>query len=139
MTNLPTIPETPENEPTAGISLAEELRTLVAGLLWLSESEAPLTVIELPKDAILPDALRTLAHLAPDAAAEEWGIADLLSGATAPDQPDAARYGALLAFLETKLTRAVAYKLGEIKKPLFFIGRQPNKAWLGVQTETVET
>jgi hypothetical protein len=107
--------------------------------LFLSESEAPFTVVELPKEAILPDALRELAHLPTDAAAEEWTITDLLTPFTSPEQPDAARYQALLTFLETKLTRAAAYKLGAVKKSVFFIGRQPDKSWLGVQTEAVET
>ncbi len=125
--------------PSPASSLADELKSLVEGLLFLSESEAPFTVTQLPKDAILPDALRELAQLPADAPAEEWAATDLLTPFTTPDQPDAARYQALLAFLETKLTRAAAYKLGEIKKPVFFIGRQPDKSWLGVQTEAVET
>lgn len=121
-------------------SLADELRGLTMGLLWLSESEAPFSVLELPKNAILPDALRELLKLPPDAPAEEWTIEDLLTPAAAPDQPDAARYRALLVFLANKLTRPAAYKLGaEARKALFFIGRQPDKSWLGAQTEAVET
>ena len=129
----------PADSPAAALLPADALRRLVANLLFLSESEAPFTVLELPKDAILPDALRTLAGLPPDAPAEEWTVADILTPFTAPDQPDAARYVALLAFLQNHLVRAVAYKLGSIKKPVFLIGRQPDKSWLGVQTEAVET
>ena len=120
-------------------SLVDELRGLVANLLFLSESEAPFSVLELPKDAILPDALRTLAALPADAPAEEWTVADILTPFTAPDQPDAARYADLLAFMEKNLARAAAYKLGSVKKPVFLIGRQPDKSWLGLQTEAVET
>lgn len=120
-------------------SLADELRGLVANLLFLSESEALFTVVELPADAILPDALRALATLPPDAPAEEWAVPDVLDAFAQPDQPDAARYAALLKFLSKKLSRAVAYKLGTVKKSVFFIGRQPDKRWLGARTEAVET
>ncbi len=127
---------------SAAIFLADELRALVQGLLFLSESEAPFTVLELPKEAILPDALRAAANVAPDAPAEEWTVADVLeTRATADpaDDPDAPRFRALQTFLETRLTHAVVYKLGEIKKPVFFIGRQTDRSWLAVQTEAVET
>ena len=123
----------------APAGLAAELSALVVGLLFLSESEAPFTLIELPKGAILPDALRPLVNLPSDAPTEEWTIGDVLTPCTAPDQPDAARFELLRKFLEEKLTRAVVYKLGEVKKAVFFIGRQPNKSWLGVQTAAVET
>ncbi len=129
------------------LPLADQLATLTAGLLFLSESEAALTVIRLPKSAILPDALREAAHLAPDALAEELPLVEVLGPfATAPEgadevaRQDAARYQALLDFLTARLQRPVAYRLGtDAKKALFFIGRQPNRAWLGVQTEVVET
>lgn len=131
---------------TSSASRADDLRGLIAGLLFLSESEAPLTVVTLPKEAILPDALRALAGLPADAPAEEWAVNDLLEPlATAlPDADDFTReqatgFRAVLDFLEQQLQRAVAYKLGEIRKPLFFIGRQPDRSWLAVQTEAVET
>lgn len=128
----------PSATPAASTS-ADELRGFVTGLLFLSESEAPFTVVELPKDAILPDALRTMTSLPPDAPAEEWTVADILAPRLGPDDPDAARFRDLLTFLTTRLTRAVVYKLGSVKKPVFFIGRQPDKSWLGLQTEAVET
>lgn len=127
---------------------AARLRELTAGLLFLSESEAPLTVVELPKDAIMPDALRELAKLPADAPAEEWQVTDLLEPfSTAPEGADeatvkdAARFRSLLDFLTKDVQRTVGYKLGAgPKKPLFFIGRLPKtRAWLGLQTEVVET
>ena len=128
-------------------TLAAQLTALTANLLFLSESEAALTVIKLPKSAILPDALREVAHLPSDAPAEERPLADVLGPFTqAPEGADetavldAARYQALLDFLTTRLQRPVAYRLGaDAKKALFFVGRQANRTWLGVQTEVVET
>ena len=134
-------PETPaSSKEKPATFLPDELRSLTAGLLFLSESESPFAVVELPKDAVLPDALRALVKLPPDAPAEEWTLADLLGPAAAPDQPDAPRYQVLLDFLMKQLTHAAAYKLGaDAKKTVFFIGRQPDKSWLGAQTEAVET
>ena len=129
----------PAAAPGAGAAhLADDLRQLTADVYWISESEAPLKVVELPPDAVLPDALRALVELPPSAPAEEWSLADLLGPvAAAPDGDD---LRAVQTFLETRLTRACAYKVGgEARKYVFFIGRQPNKAWLGVQTEAVET
>ncbi len=122
----------------APIALADHLRQLTAAVYWISESEAPLKVIELPPDAVLPDALRVLVELPPSAPAEEWSLADLLSPVA--DAPDGGALRAIQTFLETRLTRASAYKVGgEARKYVFFLGRQPDKAWLGVQTEAVET
>lgn len=127
-------------------TLADELRALTDGLLFLSESEAPLGVVMLAKDAILPDALRELVGLPADAPAEEWAVSDLLAPLAAlPSAPDdAARhqaegFGKVLDFLANRLQRAVAYKLGETEKAVFFIGRQPDRSWLGVRTQAVET
>ncbi len=134
-------PVTPKPRP-----LAEELRGVVAELLFISESESPFSLVELPKDAILPDALRVLVDLPPDAPAEEWTIRDMLTprtvieeGAVDDDRGTAARFGAVQDFLEKKLAHSVAYKLGTVKKTVFFMGRQPDKSWLGLQTEAVET
>ncbi|MBC7448064.1 MAG: hypothetical protein H7330_08400 [Hymenobacteraceae bacterium] len=143
---VPPAAPTGELPPPALAALAEELRGLVEGMLFVSESEAPFTVVELPKDAILPDTLRTLAGLPADAPAEEWTVADVLTprtvveeGASADDRRAADRVRGLLDFLTRKLARGAVYKLGTIKKPVFLIGRQPDKTWLGVQTEAVET
>lgn len=140
------VPPAPESAIIAPEPLPAQLRRLTEGLLFISESEAPVVVVQLPPTADLPAALRALVHLPAATPLREQPLEAILAERAAPgegagrtDLRQAPTYAALLALLRT-LPDARAFRLGAgAPYELFLLGRTPNGGWVGVRTTTVDT
>ncbi|HZI18670.1 MAG TPA: nuclease A inhibitor family protein [Pyrinomonadaceae bacterium] len=124
-----------------------ELKRIVAGLWFMSESDYPFEVFRWDgANEVSPQFVREAAGLGPDAAvrkfapeeffgrgmpARVWRAAEA-SGTPEPDH-------ALLRALEESLDGLRVYQLGEINMPVYVVGRSVEGNWLGVSTRVVET
>ncbi len=141
----------PPPPPAAAIVAPEplllQLSRLVEGLLFISESEAPLSVVQLPAASDLPTAIRTAFHLPVNVSLREQPLEAIFAervappeGAGAIDLQQAPAYGALLRLLRTALRDARAVRVGaEAPQDLYLVGQLPDGRWLGVRTTTVDT
>ncbi len=127
--------------------LLTELTQAAAGLLFMSETDAPFTPVQWPGDAELTPAglCRLTGHDATTpvetvrledffraAASEpEWKHAEQLTTAR--------RYQALLQWLGTNLADVRVYRVGQVNIDVYIMGRSANGAWLGLSTRVVET
>ncbi len=124
-----------------------QLETLVSGLLFVSESDFPLTVTQVGEAADL-DAGALLAALGKPATSlveqvtvdEFFGYAtQQQSWHTAQERANAARYQTLLKFLSTALQGARVFRIGSIEIDVHALGKSSDGKWLGVATKLVET
>ena len=126
---------------------AARLEVLVAGLLFVSESDAPLHVVRLGSLSALDESalLRALGK------SEDSRITRQPLGAlfdrTVIDQPwhgpaervAVERYRALLRFLRAELDDACVFRIGQIEVEVYALGKTSEGEWLGVATTLVET
>ena len=141
-----TPPPTPKAAIVAPEPLPLQFQRLTDGLFFISESEAPLTVVQLAPTDDLAAALRADAHVPTDTPLREQPLEAIFAERVAPgegagktDLRQAPTYAALLALLRT-LHDAHAVRVGtDAPQTLYLIGRTPDGRWLGVRTTTVDT
>lgn len=129
--------------------LLDTLDEATSGLLFPSESDAPLTPFTFPgppRTEPTPGALLEALHLPSDTLVETITVADLFDPfAEAPDdasdedKAEAKRYGALTRLLSSKLTDLRVYRVGRVDIDVYILGKDPSGAWLGLKTHVVET
>ena len=124
-----------------------QLEALVSGLSFVSESDAPLTVVSLGYRAEL-DASAVLAALSkpPDAPIEQVSVDDFFGYAvqdqtyyTEEQRSAVQRYRALVQFLRTSLSDARVFRIGKIEIDVYAVGKSRDGEWLGAATKLVET
>lgn len=126
--------------------LLVELKEAVRGLLFMSESDYPFTLVRWEVETITDEYLRAQAGKGTVAPVEaqsaeyffrnsvsepEWKSKEALAVAK--------RYQALLRFLKENLADLKAYRVGEVEIQAFVIGRSPSRNWLGISTRLIET
>jgi hypothetical protein len=123
------------------------LEAAAHGLLFPSESEAPLALYRWP-DAAEPSPAALLAREGhpPETPVETTTVEGELGplttaapGADAQDQADAGRWKALVDSLQRELAELRIYRVGRVDIDLYVLGRAPSGAWLGYKTHAVET
>ncbi len=129
--------------------LLATLGKAAAGLLFPSESDAPLTPYTFAGPAgTEPTSAALLAaeHLPSDTPVETITVADLFDpfaeaadGATAEDKAEAARYRAIVELLTHELTELRVFRVGKVDIDVYILGKDPKGAWLGLKTHVVET
>ncbi len=139
----------PPSETVAHEASSQQLRRLIDGLLFISETEAPLQVVQLSaaSAADVAAAVRAAAHVSADALVREQPLDDVLEersnppeGAGPTDIRQAPAYAALLKWLQTHVSEARAFRVGvEAPQELFLIGKAADGSWIGVRTTTVDT
>lgn len=141
---------TPSPPPTEQVAPAApnaaQLSRLIEGLLFISESEAPLHVVQLPPAPDLAAAIHAVPALA-GLPLREQPLEEIFFERVAPsegsgdiDIRQAPAYAALLAWLRTHVRDARAVRVGAgAPQELYLIGRTPDGGWLGVRTTTVDT
>ncbi len=115
--------------------------------MFVSESDFPLRVIQLGDSADLAAPALLVAVGKPPTSSVEQVTVDELFGYAAQSQPwhtaqeslTVARYQALLAFLNTALKGARAFRVGSIDVDVYALGKSADGQWLGVATKLVET
>ena len=136
-----------KNQPKA--PLLDTLAKATAGLLFPSESDAPLTPYTFPGapgTEPTPAALLAAEHLPSDTPVETITVADLFDpfaqaadGATAEDKAEAARYRAIADLLAQEPSELRVFRVGKVDIDVYILGKDPKGTWLGLKTHVVET
>ena len=124
-----------------------QLETLTSNLLFVSESDFPLNVIQLGKVAELNAAeLLSAVGKSPTLSVERVTVDDFFGYAaqeqsfhTAAERAGAQRYRALLELFNTALESARVFRVGSIDIDAYAVGKSADGEWLGVATKLVET
>ncbi len=127
--------------------LLTELAQAAAGLLFMSETDAPFTPVQWPGDVELTpeDVCRLTGHDA-TTPVETMRLEDFFHAAAAETDwknteqlATARRYQALVQWLQTNLANVRVYRVGRISMDVYVIGRSAHGSWLGLSTRVVET
>jgi hypothetical protein len=111
--------------------ILESLSRAAAGLLFMSESDYPIEVLQWEgAQELTPDFIRSLTDEAEDCPVQEIEVEDFLRSG---------RYQRLLLALQSQLSTLKAYKVGRINMPVYLVGRSSEGSWLGLATRVVET
>jgi hypothetical protein len=119
----------------------DEIRQLAAaarGLLYPSETDAPLTPFRLPASAVATagDAVRAHASDA-SAAIQQVAVDDFFAELLASDEGD--RWRRLRAALEAAVTGLEVWRCGSRRVEVYLIGKARSGQWAGLRTISVET
>jgi Nuclease A inhibitor-like protein len=150
--------ELPLAESTASESTASEsaavdaLKAIVEGLTWMSESDYPFEVSQLPdrfSPAASPPAIANILSLTKHAAetpVEVMSVQDFFAPAIqaqdwheAADQQRVERFVTLLQWIEQQLSDAMVYRIGTVEVDIYIIGRARSGAWISLATKAIET
>ena len=116
------------------------LTRATAGLLMPSESDEPITVVHWDDAASELDnaAILRLAGCEPGKKVERIDPTDLLRDAL--HGSEASRFRELLQTLETAVDAVRGYRIGEVEKDVYLMGRlKDGSGWAGVRSLVVET
>ena len=139
-----TRPATP-SEPAA---LVGELERLTEGLLFMSETDAPLTVVAWTHPVGRPTARRLASlvgephpELVEQTTVERFFRAALLSRPeqTAEDDIVVRRYTALVRFFKDRLGDVQVFRFGRTTIRSYVVGVSPSGDWIGLSTSETET
>jgi hypothetical protein len=123
------------------------LEQLVTGLLFVSEADSPLTVVQFgPQPDFRELDLRRALH-EPDSSPITRHSLDALFARTVSAQAwhgpaeraIVERYRALLDFLNSALSAARVFRVGTIEVKAYALGKTCDERWLGVNTTLIET
>ncbi len=119
-------------------AVVKELTTAVKGLLYQSETDAPLEAFAWPGAAGPPDeaAVRANTKAAEDAPVARVTLAEFTR--TIPEE-SRGDYAPLFAVLRNKLKGVAVFKVGEVNIDVYVVGRTTDGQYAGVKTHAVET
>jgi hypothetical protein len=132
----------------AALGLIARLQAAIAGLLWMSEIDAPLEVIHWPASVLelTQERLLELTHHPPTALVQQVTVEEFFAGATADqdwfgeeERAIAQRYREVVALLKQSLTHLQGYRVGEVRLDLYIVGQTASGNWVGLATQAVET
>jgi hypothetical protein len=131
----------PEAPPE--VSEVEALQALVADLTWMSESDYPFEVAQLPdRNAPTLEALQA-EHATP---VQEISLQDFFAPAVQPqdwheeaDRQRTQRFQTLLQWLEQHLTDVRVYRFGTIEIDILIRGKTGAGEWISLSTQAIET
>lgn len=130
-------------------ALLSALEKAASGLLFMSETDAPLTPLDAstrPFATLDDQAVRELAgHPAGDPV-EVISVDELFRNAvldqpwhTPKEREDARRFRELVALIKARLPDARVYRVGRISIDVLILGTGPGGSAIGLQTRVVET
>ncbi|MEO0852004.1 MAG: nuclease A inhibitor family protein [Cyanobacteria bacterium J06648_11] len=127
--------------------LRDRLQTATDGLLWPSETDAPLEVFEWEReDAIAPETLLQTLEFPAETPIECLSIEHFFKKVTRDrdwhDDTEKARvrrFKALARLLTETLDNPQGFRVGKIDIDAFAIGKTPAGNWAGIRTHLVET
>ncbi len=130
-----------------GPSLKSSLETAAAGMLFMSESDYPLTYVGWTGEGAPTTAkLSTLLNIPAGTLVEQrsWSdMMDRLGEAYDPNDPYvveyAAKFRALRAVMEANLTNLTVIRVGTISIDVYFVGTSPCGDLVGLKTTSIET
>jgi hypothetical protein len=119
-------------------SAVDALQEAVKGLLYISETDAPMEPF-LWKEPAEPRKERVveLAGAAKGTAVEETTLASFFATVSQEDKP---KFDKLAKAFKEQLTGIKVYKIGdEAEKLLYVVGKTSDGQWAGIKTTVVET
>ena len=118
--------------------ILKELKDAAKGLLFPSESDAPIEAFAWPGAAGPPDeaAVRANAKVAKGTPVEQVTLADLAR--TIPEE-SRGDFLPLFALLGHHLSGTTVFKVGEVTIDVYVVGRTADGQYAGVKTDVVET
>lgn len=123
-------------------SVLRALEEASSGLLFPSETDAPLVPIEIAaikgEDLSAEGLLKVLGR-AGETHVDELTPDELFAPLLEAGDDDAAKYGRILELIKKELTDVRAYRVGTTDIDIYLIGKHPSGAWVGLQTRAVET
>ena len=123
----------------------KELRRLSEGLLYVSETDAPLEAVFFPASfGAAPTAGEVAAWAGKEGTVETMELGTFFrpmthNTETTVDRETAARFQVLQAYLEQHLDEVKVHRIGRRRMTALVLGRATNGEWVGVKTELVET
>jgi hypothetical protein len=124
-------------DPVSKDPILETLRGAARGLLFPSETEAPLAPFAWTGETLTSKKLLELSGAKPGTAVEESTLAVLLEIVPSEDR---AKFNALEKTLESLLSDIKVYKVGaEAEKAVYIVGKAKDGRWAGLKTTVVET
>lgn len=136
-------------KPTPESPILDTLGKATFGLLFPSESDAPLTPYRFPGgEGEEPTAASLLEaeHLPSTTPVETITLDELFDpfveadpSASAEDLAEADRYRDLVDLLSSELTDVRVYRVGETDIDVYVLGKDPCGDWVGLKTHVVET
>ncbi len=137
----------PESATKSGDAIVAKLEAAAKGLLYISETDAPLTPFFWPSEAktLTPELVAQLAKL-PDKTKIETRTLDEFFKPVATEEDwmnddekaEARKFGELAQTLKDNLSDITVYRAGEIKIDVFVAGKVEG-GFAGVATKVVET
>lgn len=120
-----------------GRAVLKELQKAAEGLLWPSETDAPIEPFVWPGASAPPDesALRAHAKVAADAPIERITLAQLKKTIPSEIRAD---FKPLLGALG-RLRNVTVFKVGKINITVYLVGRTDDGQFAGIKTQAVET
>jgi hypothetical protein len=125
--------------------LLDELSSAADGLLFMSETDAPLEPLR-SADEPTPDLLRRLSGVSVDTPVEAQVFDDFFRPAvsepvwkSAHEIATARRFQRLVELLHANLTDLRVFRVGRINMEVYVLGRAASGNWLGLRTRVVET
>jgi hypothetical protein len=118
--------------------VVDALQKAVKGLLYISESDAPLEPF-LWEDGgkLTEDKLLELAGIEEGTSVETETLADFFRIVSKEDKP---KFDALAKVLKEQLSGVKVYKIGdEAERQVYVVGKTSDGKWAGVKTSVVET
>lgn len=136
------------SKPVEETSAVDSLRAMVEGLTWMSESDYPFEVLQLP-DRATPLSLAELLQLTDhevDAPVEEISVQNFFSPAIQlqdwyedADKQRMEHFQTLLQWIEQHLSDVKVYRIGTIAIDVYIVGKTEPGAWISLSTKVIET
>lgn len=129
-------------------ALLRELERLTDGMMFVSERDAPLTVLAWARPGGQPTAGELAAlvgerhpELAEPLTVEHFFRAAMRvwPGQSPEERAEANRYVALVRFLRSRLTDVRVFRFGHLTMRVYVVGVAPNGDWMGVATTQTQT
>jgi hypothetical protein len=125
----------------------DALKQATKGLKYQSESDAPFkTFVWKDRGRLTKQKVLELSGHQPGTPIEEVKLADFFADLTeeqdwhgADEKKTVERYKNLLKTIKDNLSGAKVYKVGDVNRDIYIVGKTPAGDWAGVQTKAVET
>jgi Nuclease A inhibitor-like protein len=141
-------PNLPSSKPVEEEFAVDSLKAIAEGLTWMSESDYPFEVSQLPDRAnpLNTEELLQLTGHDADAPVEEISIKNFFAPVIQPqdwheeaDKQRMQRFQTLLQWIEQHLSDVKVYRVGTIEIDVYIIGKTESGAWISLSTKAIET
>jgi hypothetical protein len=130
------------------VTVLEDLRRLTEGLLYLSETDAPIEVVRFSASSGTAPTVEEVTAWAGKPGERMVGTVGpetffrpmiSIAPETTEERENHSRFQVLQAYLEQHLDEVKVYRVGRRRITALVIGKTSNGEWAGLKTELVET